>query len=291
MAVERLRRCVSGCVLATLVGSALGLGASGALAAPTLRISPRAAASDAGECTRLLLALSGGGSGGGAAERVRLRIRARLGTPRIRFCRPPGGVLAEAVTLEIGLLEGDALLGGDGEVVVGVNADERSLLRVTGSVDADGDGRPEARAASTVAVDLPRCNDGVDNDGDGRADHPADRGCASARDRAETRVVRVPARASLRYADRAHAFEGRVRSTKPRCRRGRRIVIKKVRRGPDRRIARDRTGRRGAWRRAARGDLRGRFYARARRKTFVRRNGDKVVCRPRRTRTIRTGAR
>jgi hypothetical protein len=76
-------------------------------------------------------------------------------------------------------------------------------------------------------------------------------------------------------------FNGRVRSGAGFCRRSRRVVLKKVRPGPDRTVGRDRTNRRGVWR-INKPNARGRFYARAQRKQNAN-----VTCTPARSRTVR----
>lgn len=99
-------------------------------------------------------------------------------------------------------------------------------------------------------------------------------------------TVRVASTITIRHSNRPHRFKGRVRSERRRCRSGRRVVVKKVRRGPDRTVARDTTNRRGKWAKAHRKGRRGRYYAIARRKTFSTPNAN-VVCRRARSRTIR----
>ena len=89
---------------------------------------------------------------------------------------------------------------------------------------------------------------------------------------------------SFRY--RRGAFRGQIDSDYEPCDSNRSIVIRKVRRGPDRVVARDRTD--GGGRFSARErNARGRFYATATAKSIIEPDGDQVDCRARRSGTIR----
>jgi hypothetical protein len=89
--------------------------------------------------------------------------------------------------------------------------------------------------------------------------------------------------AVLRRATPRLPWRGRVGASQ--VVRSRKVVVKKLRPGPDQTVGRDRTNRKGRWR-VPRKHAHGRFYAKAKRKSFVARNGDKVVCRAKRTRRI-----
>jgi hypothetical protein len=131
------------------------------------------------------------------------------------------------------------------------------------------------------------CSDGVDNDGDGLIDFPADPGCSSADDTTETGRFRRASSITIRHRNRPHVFRGRVSSSPRRCVRGRRVVVKKVRPGPDTIVGRDRTNRRGKWVTRHNRGGRGRYYARVLRKRFINQFGDTIICRPDRSRRIR----
>ena len=77
-------------------------------------------------------------------------------------------------------------------------------------------------------------------------------------------------------------FRGAVSSQETDCERGRRVIVKKVRRGPDRSVGNTLTNRRGRYVvRVNRAD--GRYYAKATRSEVA----GNVVCLPARSRTIR----
>lgn len=83
-------------------------------------------------------------------------------------------------------------------------------------------------------------------------------------------------------------YHGKVRSAKKQCRRNRRVVLYKRRPGPDLRIGRDRTNRRGRWRvRVEPSSLKpnDRFYAKATRKLRII-SGVGYDCPSARSRTI-----
>jgi hypothetical protein len=264
--------------------------AGSALAAVTVRIGPEAQASRPGACSPLVIALRGGAGAVVAARTVELRVRPTSGDPSVSFCRPRGGgrTVTGAVSTT-GLLRGEVTTGSAGRARIGVRADDVAALAVKAFVDKNGNDRVDAgesRATSFVAVGMPACNDGVDNEGDGRADHPGDRGCRSKDDASEKRTIRKRSRATLSYGGRRHAFRGRVGSARPKCVRSRKVVVKKLRPGRDQTVGRDRTNRKGRWS-VPRKHAHGRFYAKAKRKSFVAKNGDRVVCKAKRTRWIR----
>jgi uncharacterized repeat protein (TIGR01451 family) len=99
-------------------------------------------------------------------------------------------------------------------------------------------------------------------------------------------TVREASNITIRHNNRPHRFNGRVGSDRRRCRRGRRVVVKEVRRGRDGIVGRDTTNRRGRWSNAHRRGGRGRYYAIAKRKRFTTPNGT-VICQKARSRRIR----
>lgn len=264
--------------------------AGSALAAVTVRIGPEAQASRPGACSPLVIALGGGAVDVVAAQTVELRVRPTSGDPSVTFCKPRGG--GRTVTGDVsasGLLRGEVTTGPAGRARIGVRADDVAALAVKAFVDKNGNDRVdpgESRATSFIAVGMPACNDGVDNEGDGRADHPGDRGCRSKDDASEKRTIRKRSRATLFFGGRRHAFRGRVGSPRPKCVSSRKVVVKKLRPGRDKTVGRGRSDRDGRWR-VARKHAHGRFYAKAKRKAFVARNGDRVVCKAKRTRRIK----
>ncbi len=89
-------------------------------------------------------------------------------------------------------------------------------------------------------------------------------------------VKRLKSRVSI-----AKRFKGKVRSRAGKCESRRKVVLKKVRKGPDRRIGRDRTNKRGGYRIAKPG-TKGRVYAVAKRKKLPTK-----ICKKARSRTVR----
>jgi hypothetical protein len=71
-------------------------------------------------------------------------------------------------------------------------------------------------------------------------------------------------------------FRGRVKSSLGACRRGRRVLVKKVRSGPDATVGTDRANRRGKWR-VRKPNARGRFYAQVRKNAQCRGDRSKIV--------------
>jgi hypothetical protein len=92
----------------------------------------------------------------------------------------------------------------------------------------------------------------------------------------QTRKPRVRSTITIRGK-----FRGRVNSVRNPCERRRRVVLKKVRPGPDRTVGRDRTNAQGRWR-INKPNAKGRFYARA-----VKKETATIICRPARSRTVR----
>jgi hypothetical protein len=72
-------------------------------------------------------------------------------------------------------------------------------------------------------------------------------------------------------------FRGAANSSSKRCERGRVVKLKKVKRGKDKVVARDRTNRSGRWA-VRKGRARGRYYAIAAKKVFTNDRGVRVVC-------------
>jgi hypothetical protein len=178
-----------------------------------------------------------------------------------------------------------------GDAEDGGNCDTENLTPM-GANDRDDTDVVEKRWAlasptpSPTPTPVTACNDDVDNDGDGEIDFPADRGCSSVSDTTETGTFRVGSTVSIRHQASPHRFRGRVSSARGRCRRGRRVVVKKVRRGPDRIVGRDLTNRRGRWSEPHNRGGEGRYYARAGRKAFTNTFGDTIICRRARSSTI-----
>lgn len=97
--------------------------------------------------------------------------------------------------------------------------------------------------------------------------------------------VKVPTDVSLRY--RNGAFRGKVSSGEADCRRNRRVVVKKVRKGGrDRTVGKATSNRRGKWKLVEDG-ARGRFYAVAQRRVLTASDGGKTVCLAGRSTTVR----
>jgi hypothetical protein len=80
-------------------------------------------------------------------------------------------------------------------------------------------------------------------------------------------------------------FKGRVRSPVRNCKSGRKVVVKKVRRGRDPAVGKDRTNRKGAWRMPKR-RAKGRFYAVAKKRRYTS-GGTTIVCKAARSKRVR----
>jgi hypothetical protein len=83
-------------------------------------------------------------------------------------------------------------------------------------------------------------------------------------------------------------YHGKVKSEAPKCLRGRRVTLLERRPGPDRKVGRDRTSRRGRWVvKVSLDELepQDRFYAKARRKLNIV-SGEGYVCRGDRSKTV-----
>lgn len=91
---------------------------------------------------------------------------------------------------------------------------------------------------------------------------------------------------SIAYDARRNSFKGRVTSGKARCETGRRVTIKKVKKGKDATAGRDRTNRRGKWSLRER-NPRGRYYAKVAEKSYAGNNNRTIICKAARSRTIR----
>lgn len=177
-----------------------------------------------------------------------------------------------------------AWIDTDGDQTSDADASEGQDEQQSPGATAEPDGTD---VVTKTWQEAPACSDGVDNDGDGQTDFPDDDGCSSADDTSETGTFRRASSVSIRHDNRPHVFKGRVRSGPARCRRGRQVVVKEVRRGRDATEGRDRTNRRGRWRERHNRFGAGRYYARVTRKTFTNQFGDTIVCRPDRSRRIR----
>ncbi|HWL65747.1 MAG TPA: hypothetical protein VNP73_07225, partial [Actinomycetota bacterium] len=82
------------------------------------------------------------------------------------------------------------------------------------------------------------------------------------------------------------AFKGTIRSGRAGCERGRRVVLKKKKRGVNPRAGSDTSDRAGNWR-IGRRNASGRYFAVAQRKVFTAANGDRIICDPKTSDTRR----
>lgn len=94
-----------------------------------------------------------------------------------------------------------------------------------------------------------------------------------------------PSRVTIKWAPKVTAFKGLVGSDLARCRARRVVVVFKARKGPDKKIGKDLTNRRGKWEVDVR-RAQGRYYAKARRKVIPTYNGQHI-CQADRSPTIR----
>jgi hypothetical protein len=143
----------------------------------------------------------------------------------------------------------------------------------------------------TNAPPAAACNDGQDNDGDGLTDL-ADPGCADAADTDETDTVLgnrvVLSRVTIHHGS---PFHGRVKSERPKCRKGRFVKLFRIKAGGAKvLVGTDTTGQRNQWR--VRGldipDVQvAKYIARAKKKNFTNKKGINVICRRDRSRILR----
>lgn len=155
-----------------------------------------------------------------------------------------------------------------------------------------GGGTPDPEATGPTAAPPPipkQCEDGVDNDGDGKVDVAADPGCESTVDDDERDVVETfyATTIGIRHDFSPHRFVGRVSSAHFGCVHSRPVVLKKVRSGADRVIARGRATDTGLWTFPHSDGGRGRYYAVARKITFGS-EAAPIICLRDRSDTVRT---
>ena len=93
-----------------------------------------------------------------------------------------------------------------------------------------------------------------------------------------------PTNTTINYNGRA--FTGKTKSDLAKCRRGRTVVLKKVRDGRDKTVGTDRTNRRGNYSITQR-NANGKYYSVAKKKTFINGQGAQVTCRKDRSPTKR----
>ena len=159
-------------------------------------------------------------------------------------------------------------------------------------VDNDGDGFTDYSASPSAgdpgcaspsdddeSDDPPQCSDAKDNDGDGDVD-TADKGCTDGSDDSESPDPTPPPKRITSNARLNHPnspFTGNVRSSKGRCERKRKVIVKKV---GGSKVGRDRTNRFGEFRVRHGGNLRdGGYIAKVKPKKFRNRNGRRIICR------------
>lgn len=88
-------------------------------------------------------------------------------------------------------------------------------------------------------------------------------------------TIKVVSNLSMRYS--AGAFRGKVGAARTTCKRDRKIVVRKLRPGPNPVVGRTKTNRFGNWK-LRRPNAGGRFYGVAKRQAFTNAAGDKIVC-------------
>jgi len=157
-------------------------------------------------------------------------------------------------------------------------------------VDNDGDGTvdtadtdctgPNDTSENPSGQAFPLCSNNADDDGDGKTDGQ-DPGCSGPNDGSESPDPQPPARTNtnitIRWDESGHAFKGSVGSNRKGCSRFRKVVLKKVKPGPNRTVGRDTSNRAGNWsvrKRRAHGN----YYAVAKRKRYTNRFGRLIIC-------------
>jgi hypothetical protein len=93
-------------------------------------------------------------------------------------------------------------------------------------------------------------------------------------------ATKVKSRVSIK-----RKFQGAIKSAVGKCKKGRKVAIKKVRKGRDKVVARDKTNKRGKYKVRKR-KVHGRFYSVAKRKKITAKGGT-VVCKSGRSKTVR----
>jgi hypothetical protein len=162
------------------------------------------------------------------------------------------------------------------------------------TIDNDGDGftdHPDdpgcTDPSDTSEQPNPQCSDGVDNDGDGNID-ANDAGCSDGgtydkADDDESSEVKPPKRVdsdiTAGHNNSGNSpFFGTVDSSKRKCEKRRRVIVKKV--GKKRTVGKDRTNRFGNWRAEHGPNLKdGNYKAKVRKKTFTNKKGRRIICR------------
>ncbi|MGH2807756.1 MAG: hypothetical protein ACRDKT_10835 [Actinomycetota bacterium] len=100
-------------------------------------------------------------------------------------------------------------------------------------------------------------------------------------------TIKCDSKITIRFADGRDRFSGAVRSEENACERGRRVILKKVKRGPDKTVGRTRTNPRGRWSIKEEG-ARGRYYAKTpKRNVDPAGAGPRFECGAAKSRTIR----
>jgi hypothetical protein len=171
-------------------------------------------------------------------------------------------------------------------------------------IDNDTDGKTDFSASPSAgdpgcssasdndeSDDPPVCSDAKDNDNDGKID-TEDPGCENdpLGTAEEPDPVPPPKIEPTQVSAPTHGspFTGTVDSDKAKCEKKRKVTIKKVRKGKDRKIGSDRTNRFGIYRvghNRPHGD--GRFYAKAKKKEFVNKAGRTVICKAGRSPSVK----
>ena len=138
---------------------------------------------------------------------------------------------------------------------------------------------------------VPQCNDGIDNDNDRKVDYPNDSACSSLLDGDESPAdqvlgrILVPTYLGIGYDRDIGGFDGRVRSSRPGCRRGRMVTLKHIDIGPNTVVGAITTDFAGWWQ-IPKSSPDGPYYATVRSKTFTTGDGTQVVCRSDRSRIL-----
>ena len=115
---------------------------------------------------------------------------------------------------------------------------------------------------SSDAASPAQCEDGLDNDDDGSMDFPNDSDCVSRDDDTERLVSDpMPTSLTMRFQRSNSRFAGSVHHRRPRCQRGRAVVVKKVTKSGSRAIWWAASDRQGRWKTQAFPRARGRYFA------------------------------
>lgn len=136
----------------------------------------------------------------------------------------------------------------------------------------------------------PECSDGVDNDGDGQTDFPNDPECNNPEDNSEADIGgRFNTSLTFRYDRNGNppAFKGQVISDRKECTQRRMVKIRRVKKGRDPVVAKDRSNNKGNYVAVKKHIRRGKYYSRTPKVVKTSASGATLVCLGARSSTVK----